>query len=221
MPTLLQLSISSLLFISWIIPGISWEPQVLLYSSITSSTRRHESPSIIQIITFYFGPSADMPYIQMSVNQQKIKEALTQITKIDSWSYGEGSSVLEGNTFTYQPRIQYEITVTDDTIPKLNSLVQLLEYDNTETFKTLFNELMENNGEYNIYMTQVEGYEGWNDGVLEQYNYLKISPIFDETMYVQAVGGGVLYAEDAAGFKTFCNDTVCFSVRFKNAFFTF
>ena len=89
------------------------------------------------------------------------------------------------------------------------STKKLLEYDATETFKTLFNELMPYyGGEQNLYMTRVE--EGYIADVDSWSGFLDQETIFDSAVPVGAVGGGVLYKMDNVGdAQTFCNDTVC------------
>ena len=94
---------------------------------------------------------------------------------------------------------------TDYTISKIASLVKLLEYDNAETFKTLFNELMVEYGHPEIHVARVGNLTNLYNG-LESWirDYIQLFPIFDDKL-----GGGVLQvARGPGGNLTFCNESV-------------
>ena len=159
---------------------------------------------------FYFGPSVDLTYIQN--HDFKIINVLSQISKINPQylSYDDGYTIMETDVLQNQVIAKFKIEINNKTIPKIASLKKLLDYDRTETFKTLFNELMVENGDSNIYMTRVDG-EYMR--TIEKYaGYLDLEHIHDESKPRKALGGGVLFVMHSGIPKTFCNDTVCLNL---------
>ena len=147
-----------------------------------------------------------MDFSWLQNNVWRIIQILRIITKIDDslWEYSNGWSEFEGVTQQYQLAIELEIPTNDMTISKMDSWLKLLDYDNTETFKTMFNELMEQyHGGFSIYMIKVG-----NPFTIGEQGYLRQESIFDDVL-----GGGVLYTiqygDEIDRPRTFCNDTVC------------
>ena len=160
-----------------------------------------------QYITFYFGPSADLWYLQ--AYEMYTIGVLANITKIDSlyWSYHDSDSNIEEATGEYQTSVDFEIDSNDETLSKMVSLLELLEYDDTETFKTLFNGMMADI-DSNIYITKVDASQIANDSA-SWYGYLAQEGEFAEGSNM-AVGHGVLYTMSTSSTpQTFCNNTVC------------
>ena len=162
-----------------------------------------------QYIKFYFGPTEEAMEMFVMVNEYRIKDILWRITKIEQayWQLFDSWFLMEENTGENQPVMEFQVNTDTLVLPKMASLVKLLEFDNTETFKTLFNELMHADyGEFSIYMTRVaDNYfadlDSWS-------RYLTQESIFNETSSVDAEGGGVLYVMMDGIPKLFCNDTV-------------
>ena len=142
-------------------------------------------------------------------NQEpKITDILTRITKISKFeTYQRQKKPEMDHTSESQPfMVRVEIETNNDTIPKIASWTKLLEYDNTLTFKALFNELMAEYDEPNAYLIRV-GNDYFTDMPLWS-GYLTQETIFDEESSIGAVGGGVLYTMEAGVPQTFCNDSV-------------
>ena len=173
----------------------------------------------LQYIKFYFGPVAYMDSVDEMV--PPVTFILTQITKIEQsfWSNFDASYVIEQHTGERQPVIEFEIHPEAWMIAKIASFVELLEYENTETFKTLFNEMMEHQFEIWVkdgmasehtppFLVTRVGDDYFSD--LDSWSrYLTQESIFNETSSTDAVGGGVLYVMIDGVPRTFCNDTVC------------
>ena len=158
-----------------------------------------------QYIKFYFGPTEDSMDMFVMMNFDRIKDILWRITKIEHhyWEVFDSWFLTEENTGENQPVVEFQVNTDSWILAKMASLVKLLEFDNTETFKTLFNEFMHSHyGEFSIYMTRVaDNYfadlDSWS-------RYLTQESIINGT-----VGGGVLYVMMDGIPKLFCNDTVC------------
>ena len=174
----------------------------------------------MQYIKFYFSPYPDMQYAEdyvLSDDQlMYIEEILYQITNIDHghWRFYQKWFETEENTGESQPVIEYEIQTVDWMIPKMASVMGLLEYENTETFKTIFNEMIEHQYEMwgaaesvHTFMTRVG--DGYFSDLDSWGRYLTQETTFDESSSINAVGGGVLYVMIDGIPRTFCNDTVC------------
>ena len=142
-------------------------------------------------------------------NEFKIIDVLSQISKINTQylSYDDGYTMMETNVLQNQTIAKLKIETNNENIPKMVSMKKLLDYDRTETFKTLFNELMVKNGDSNIYLTRVD--DGYMKNIKKHSRYLDLQTIYDESQSNQALGGGVLFVMDPGIPKTFCNDTVC------------
>ena len=172
-----------------------------------------------QYIKFYFSPYAKTQSAEDFASSQigNIKEMLWQITRIEHgyWDNYNSWFIKEQNTGELQPVIEFEIQPEASMVAKIASFVKLLEYDNTEIFKTMFNEKIVHQHElwgiYDessyIYMTRV-GDDYFSD--MDSWSrYLTQGTTFDESSSIHAVGGGVLYVMIDGVPRTFCNETVC------------
>ena len=172
----------------------------------------------MQYIKFYFGPYPKAQSGEDYAMQQvgTIKEVLWKITSIEHmyWENYNSWFEIEQNTGEKQPVIEFEIQAETGMVAKIASFKQLLEYDNTETFKAMFNEMIQN--QYDewmtdestwTYMTRVD--DDYFSDMDSWSRYLTLESIFDESSSMNSVGGGVLYVMMDGIAKTFCNDTVC------------
>ena len=142
-------------------------------------------------------------------NQEpKITDILTRITKISKFETYQRQKTpeMDHESGNHQFMVRVEIETNNDTIPMMASWAKLLEYDNTLTFKTLFNELMAEYDEPNAYLIRV-GDDYFTD-MPSWSGYLTQETIFDEESSIRAVSGGVLYTMEAGVPQTFCNDSV-------------
>lgn len=162
-----------------------------------------------QNITFYF---TDRRLANVESSIERVITILERTTKIDAtyWSYSNGWTLFEeaiNGVMHYEHALEFEIDTNDITVSKMDSLLKLLDYDNTETFKTIFNEWSVH---YSLafFMSKVEC-----SFSIGQQGFLIQESIFDESSMIQALGGGVLYTiqygDEIDRPRTFCNDTVC------------
>ena len=172
----------------------------------------------MQYIKFYFGPYPNAQSGEAYAMSQvgTIKEVLWKITKIEHTYWDDYTSwfEIEENTGERQPVIEFTIEPEDFIVAKMVSFASLLDYDNTETFKAMFNEMIEH--QYDIwasgentrtYMTRVD--DDYFSDMDSWSRYLTQLTTFDESTSNNAVGGGVLYVMIDGVPRTFCNDTVC------------
>ena len=128
----------------------------------------------------------------------------------DSWTVSEEA------TGQNQAALQFEIASHENSVPKMASLVELLEFDDTETFKTLFNDMMANDTNFtvyadsNIYVTKVDDdyiadIQSWTGYLIQMEGFE-----YPNSESMRAVGQGVLYTMSASQSpQTFCDNTVC------------
>lgn len=96
----------------------------------------------------------------------------------------------------------------------------LLEFDDTVTFKTLFNEEFNRAENWysshsfplwnaSLYITRVgDDYLSGSDSLFGDH-YLNLEPVSTMQSSKATVRGGALYTKDESGVALFCNDTVC------------
>lgn len=132
------------------------------------------------------------------------------------WAFNDEYFETEENTGEKQPVMEFEIETELDSdnrvLSKIASFKKLLEYDDTKTFKAMFNEMFEHEhwDKYyvsELYITRVG--DNYLSDVDSWSRYLTQATTFDESSSINAVGGGLLYVMMDGVPKTFCNDTVC------------
>lgn len=159
-----------------------------------------------QFLYLIFGPRAPIDFILEW--KHSIFEALVIITKIeqDNWHYwGEvdQTDIMSsmGESFV---KIKWKIDNIDLTRAKILTLKKLLEYDQGEQFKTLFNSYtMEQNPDLYIISVHEASLNGIQSesGVLGQHSWLAAA---DEVL-----GHGALYTKtDTTEVRLFCDNTV-------------
>lgn len=169
----------------------------------------------MQHIKFYFAPYDEYEWnMYEDDNVNAVIEILYRITKILSghWSYIGGYFVTEENTGQRQPVMEFQIETDNQILSKMASFVKLLEYDNTVTFKTMFNELFEHHHWDKYYISKISMTRVGDNYISDLGSwsrYLTQATTFDESSSIHALGGGVLYVMMDGVPKTFCNENVC------------